>query len=62
MTAELVDVELGALEWEANVAGGQLALVAFVLLSCIGAATLVTYVIEEVRHDPSRQHPDDEEP
>lgn len=61
MTAELADAEALALEWEVSLAGGQFALMAFVFLSCIGAAALVTYVIEEVRHDPSR-HPDNEEP
>ena len=57
----LAELEVEALEWEANVAGGQLALVAFVLLACIGGSALVTYVVEEVRHDPSR-HSDTEEP
>jgi len=62
MTAELAAVELEALEWEPSIAGGQAALIAFVFLSCIGAAALVTYIVEEVRHDPSRNHRDDEEP
>jgi hypothetical protein len=61
MTAGLAAAELEALEWEPSIAGGQAALIVFVFLSCVGAAALVTYVIEEVRHDPSR-HPDDEEP
>lgn len=58
MSAEL---ELEAIEWEANMAGGQLALAAFVIVACVGLTAFVTYVVEEVRHDRSR-HPDDEEP
>lgn len=53
--------ELEALEWEANLAGGQLALVAFVILSCVAVSALVTYIVEEARHDPGRP-PDSEEP
>lgn len=62
MTTELMAAELEALEWEPSIAGGQAVLIVFVFLSCIGAAALVTYVIEEVRHDPSRSHRDTEEP
>ena len=57
----LPDVELEALEWEPSLAGGQLALAALLVLSCIGVASLVTYLVEEVRHDPGRR-PDSEEP
>lgn len=58
MTTEL---ELEALDWQPSIAGGQLALFAFVIMACVGLASFVTYVVEEVRHDPGR-HSDDEEP
>lgn len=60
-TTLVAELDLEALEWEPSLAGGQLALLAFVFVSCIGLSVLVTYVLEEVRHDPGR-HRDDEEP
>lgn len=56
------ELELEALEWEANFAGGQVVLTAFAILACVGLSAFVTYVVEEVRHDPGRHTSDDEEP
>lgn len=55
------ELELEALEWEANLAGGQMLLFAVVFVSCIGLASLVTYVVEEVRHERA-EHREDQEP
>jgi hypothetical protein len=53
------DVKLEALEWEVTVAGGQVAMIAVVLLACVALTAGITYVLEELKHEHERQ---DEEP
>lgn len=56
----VAELEIEAVAWEANVAGGQLTLAGIVALSCIGLSVLVTYLVEEVRHEHA-DHRNDEE-
>lgn len=62
MNAATLEADLEALEWQPSIAGGQLLLAGFLLVACVGLTAFVTYVLEEVRHDPSRHTSDDEEP
>jgi hypothetical protein len=42
-----------------HMASGQWLLVAAVLVACIAGAVLLTYVVEEIRHDEHRREDDD---
>lgn len=57
-----LELEVEALDWQPSIAGGQLLGAAIVAAACVGLTAFVTYVIEEVRHDPGRHRRHDEEP